>query len=207
METTCCLDLTHLLEDGLAPWPGDPAPVLRRRCTVSVDGFSDFHLETGMHVGTHMDGPGHMLETGKLLSEFPVSRFTGAARVLDVQGEKVILPGCVTTVRPGDIVLFCTGWDGVWGKPEYFIDYPVLAEETAKHLCEVGVGMVGMDTPGPDRFPFLIHKMLLSKEILILENLKNLRALPTDQLVEVTALPLKTATDGGLARVMAKWRK
>jgi len=86
---------------------------------------------------------------------------------------------------------------------KYFEEYPAFTEEFAQALVEAQVKMVGMDTPSPDYAPYPIHKLLLSNDILIIENLTNLDKLLNKQ-CEIVALPINTETDGALARVIAR---
>ncbi len=64
--------------------------------------------------------------------------------------------------------------------------------------------MVGFDSPSPDRTPFVIHKLLLGQEILILENLCNLEKLLGVTGFEVVALPAKFRSDSAPVRVVAR---
>jgi kynurenine formamidase len=64
--------------------------------------------------------------------------------------------------------------------------------------------MLGLDTPTPDQSPFLIHKILLGNEILIIENLTHTEELLEFPNFEIIALPLKIDADGSPARVIAK---
>ncbi|MFC3748626.1 hypothetical protein [Paenibacillus sp. GCM10012306] len=58
--------------------------------------------------------------------------------------------------------------------------------------------------PSPDRFPFEIHKYLLSNDVLILENLTNVDALLGKEKFEVMALPLRIRSDSAISRVIAR---
>lgn len=73
-----------------------------------------------------------------------------------------------------------------------------------KYLLKNQISIVGVDTgtvDNEDDFP--IHKELLANDILIIENLANLKPV-VGKTFEFTALPLNVALDGSPCRVMAK---
>jgi kynurenine formamidase len=200
------IDLTHTVKDGLSVYPGDSPVKLSQLKKLSQDGYSNFLLETGMHAGTHIDGPMHLTISNTYIGEFPLESFTGDAIVIDVRDLKTI--GINNEVRrrtePGDIVLFCSGWDKLFGKEEYFTDYPMLDESLVQYLIEKKVKMIGLDWSSPDHEPYPMHQILLEHNILILENLTNLDLLVDEPVFEIIAFPLKINADSSLVRVVAR---
>jgi kynurenine formamidase len=198
------IDLTHLFTSKMPVYPGDPLATLEQIAWLEKDGLSDFSLTTGMHVGTHMDGPMHMIPGGKKLSEFPVSHFFGHGKIVDAFGQNPIdsqlLSSC--QLKQGDIVLVKTGFSEFYGQKKYFEEYPDITEDFAQKLIDARVKILGLDSPSPDRKPFAIHKMLLSRDILIIENLTNLDNILMENFI-VTALPLNLDSDSAPARVIA----
>ena len=71
-------------------------------------------------------------------------------------------------------------------------------------MIELGVKIVGMDTPSPDRPPFAIHKLLFKNDILIIENLTNLEELLAHPQFDVIALPAKFDIEAAPVRVVAQ---
>jgi arylformamidase len=200
------LDLTHPFTNQMPVFPGDPQPELTQVSTVQKDGIAHFDLKTGMHVGTHMDAPAHMLAGGKNLSEYLVEKFFGRGVILDARGKKSadvnLLDG--VDVRRGDIVLVCFGWSTEFKEDEYYLNYPEISGELAKKLADIGISVVGMDTPSPDRAPYGIHNILFKGDVLIIENLTNLETLIGKTNFEITALPIKLETEAAPCRVVAK---
>ena len=88
---------------------------------------------------------------------------------------------------------------------DYHESYPEITEGFAKALIAHKVKIVGMDTPSPDKSPFTVHKLLLSSEILIIENLMNLDKLLKIEQFDVIALPMNLETDAAPIRVVAKF--
>lgn len=200
------IDLTHTFINDMPVFPGDSAPVLVKTNDVNKDGILDHRLSTGMHVGTHIDAPAHMMPGGKFLHEYPPEKFFGRGIIVDARGKSSadvdLLAG--PEIKKGDIVLVCFGWSTEFGSDEYYQNYPELTEGFAKKLAELGVSIVGTDTPSPDRAPYKVHKILFNADILIIENLTNLEKLISHKNFEIIALPAKLQTEAAACRVVAK---
>src|SRR5581483_9240801 len=80
------VDLTQNFNNHMPVFPGDSDAELVRTASVDKNGTADHQVKTGMHVGTHMDAPGHMIEGGKGLHEYPVEKFFGRGILLDARG-------------------------------------------------------------------------------------------------------------------------
>lgn len=200
-------DLTHKFIHNLPVFPGDVLPELEAVSTVEHNGHANYRLTTGMHVGTHMDAPAHMLSGGKLISEFFVERFIARAHIIDARGQKSVPRRLFIghDIKPGNAVLVCTGWDTKFGQKDYFEYYPDLEKEFVQECIAAGASFVGLDTPSPDHAPYALHKLLFEKEILIIENLTGLEALVEYKNCMVAALPLKLFADSSPCRVVA-WK-
>lgn len=200
------IDLTQTFDSGMPVYPGDPTASLEQVAWVEQDGFSDHKLTTCMHVGTHIDAPGHMFPAGKLISEFGPEKFFGRGVIIEGQGKTELTEELVASenIKPGDIVLIHTGFGKKFGLPEYYDSYPVMSESLAEALVRFGVSMVGFDTPSPDKGPYTVHRILLEKEILILENLCNLEKVISLKKFEVIALPLRLSSNASPARVVVR---
>ncbi len=201
------VDLTHALDSGTPPYPGDPRPELRRIRELGRDGFNAWSLCTGLHAGTHVDLPLHMLDDPRTAAGFAPERFCGRGVLLDVRGQSEIgwKARYDTLVKTGDIVLLRTGSDALFlSDPDrYFGEHPVLAPQFADRLAACGVRMLGMDLPSPDRPPHALHKALLGAGILLLENLTGLDKIGRERGFFVLALPLKLAAEASPVRAVA----
>jgi len=200
------IDLTHIFDTDMPVYPGDPIPELVQIADLHKEGYTDYQIKTGMHVGTHMDAPLHMLEGGKWLSDITVEKFIGKGCLIDARGASVVSADFLekSGAKKDDIVLVMTGFSEKYRQPEYYEKYPEIGEDFAGKAIELGVKIVGMDTPSPDRPPFKVHKLLLGKEILIIENLTNLKSLIDAKDFEIFALPAKLHTEAAPVRVIAK---
>lgn len=201
------IDLSHEFVDAMPVFPGDPETTLKQITSIPKEGYTDHQLTTAMHVGTHMDAPLHMVEGGKYMSEISVDRFAGPGCVLDVRGKKEIDKSVLSgvSIPEGAIVLLHTGLSSLYGTEQYTKEYPKIAESFAQALVTAKVKILGMDMLNPDtEESFPIHKILLSHEILIIENLTNLDALENQKDFEVFAFPIKLHADAASVRVVAR---
>ncbi|HEY5511618.1 MAG TPA: cyclase family protein, partial [Prolixibacteraceae bacterium] len=107
-------------------------------------------------------------------------------------------------LQPGSVVLFYTGFDLYFGQKAYYLSYPAISENTAHLMVKKKVKMVGVDFPSVDYAPHRIHDILLSNNILIIENLTNLSSLLPYRDFELLAFPLKIRADSSPVRVVAR---
>lgn len=199
------IDLTHTFTPEMPVFPGDDLPSLKESVNTE-NNIVHYTISTGMHIGTHMDAPLHMVPGGKKLSEINPDKFLAKGHVIDARGAKEI--GSVLlenmNISAGDCVLIYTRYDRLFRKPEFYETYPDLTEDFAKKLVELKIAFVGMDTPSPDKAPYNVHQILLKQEILIIEGLAHLEKLLNVKNFEVIALPAKFETEAAPVRVIAK---
>jgi len=200
------IDLTHIIHRNIAVFPGDDPTELDQVRTLAIDGFNNYRLSIGMHVGTHIDGPKHMTSDARLMADLPLEMFMGKGVLIDVRGEAKIefRESFRAIIQPESIVLFYSGMDNHFGEVDYFTNYPDIAEELAFFLAEQHVKIVGLDWASPDHEPYPIHDILFKSNVLILENLTNLDQLLHETTFEVFAFPLKIEADSSIVRVMAR---
>ena len=107
-------------------------------------------------------------------------------------------------VQEGDIVLLYTEYDEFFGTDKYFENHPIVDEKLAQFFVDRGVKLIGIDMPSPDQYPFKVHHKLLENDILIIENLRNLKKLEGVKRFEVMAFPLNIRAEASLTRVVAR---
>ncbi len=200
------IDLSHSITHDMPVYPGDQPVGLEQIATLEETGHSNFLLSSGMHAGTHIDGPMHLTASLTRIAELPLDSFAGKGFLVKVVGQKIIdLPeSAFNHLEPGSIVLFYTGFDQYFSQKAYYLSYPTISENTASILVKKQVKIVGMDSPSPDYAPYKIHDILLNNRVLIIENLTNLAALLPYQEFEVLAFPLKIRADSSPVRVVAR---
>ncbi len=200
------IDLSHIINEDTAVYPGDDKIKLYQNKFINKHKYNDSKLETGMHVGTHIDAPSHLTNNNIYISDYPIDKFIGDGVLLDVRNENIIRmkDKYLEAVKDGDIVLLYTGFSKDFGSENYFENHPIIEKQLAEFFISKNIKMIGLDFPSPDNYPFEIHTMLLSNNILILENLVNLENLSEIDVFEIMAFPLKIKAEGSPIRVVAK---
>lgn len=135
-------------------------------------------------LGTYMDSPFHFNPAGGSIESLTLEQCVLPGVTVDCTGvaaRQPIDPDVLNGIDvAGRAVLFHTGWSRYWGQPEYY-NFPFLSRATAEHLRDGGARLAGVDflviddTRDPQR---PVHVTLLHSDILIVENLTNLAALP-----------------------------
>ena len=206
------IDLTHTVMENMPVFPGTDRPKLETANTYEENGFKETLITMFSHTGTHMDAPAHIFEGRTSLDSFEAEQFVGYGLVIDCrdlkEGDRITMDRINAVKEKADkaeFIVFNTGWDKNWYKPEYFGDYPYITEEVAKYLIDTKKKGVGLDTIGIDPISSLaIHSTLLKDtDIVIIENLTNLDKIGND-LFTFAALPLKfNNSDGAPVRAIA----
>ena len=216
------IDLTHTIHDEIQIFPGDPMPSIRRGLTHEKDFCHVDLLKLGSHTGTHIDAPFHFFKDGQKIDEIPVGRFIGNGILADVsdKSERDLIDGAdlklyASEIKKGDFVILRTGWDRYFGTPKYY-RHPYLSADGARILVKMGVSLVGIDAlsidptyygnsdsdpsakdlPDEEKYGYPVHDILLSHNILIVENLCNLNKVKQVKGV-YSFLPLKLKDSDG----------
>lgn len=197
------IDLSVLVDENTPVYPGDPKVTIVPAGIFAQDGFNDHTITLGTHVGTHIDAPLHMIENGKSFAEFPISHFVGRGIYIDARNGYDLKSIKSMDIQAGDIVLIHTGMAEKYLEEGYFEDLTPIPEDIARYLTACRINIVGIDMGSPDHEPFMIHKIFLGKDVLIIENLTNLDALAGKEF-KIFALPMKLNLDGAPVRVVAE---
>jgi kynurenine formamidase len=210
-ELCSVVDLSHTLEERMPVWPTLSKYYHSLWSSIHLgDAATSYKLSMSEHTGTHVDAPGHFMPPGhpehRWVGEVPPETWMGRAAVLacrDAEPRSAIPAERVRrweaehgVIRAGDIVVFNFGWHDKWAaRPhdlEFMTNWPGLSVPCAELLVERGVKAVGVDTLSPDVYGAQgdpIHRTLLGRGVVIIENLANLDALPP--VCYLLALPLK----------------
>ncbi len=200
------IDLSHSLYDKMPVYPSDSPVHLVQERRLEKDRHNNFHLKTGMHAGTHIDSPMHLTTSADFIEDYPLDTFIGNGCVLDVRNQDILRyqNEYSEKIKDRDIVVLYTGHDREFGNDAYFEKCPVIDLALAEFFISKKINLLGIDTPSPDSSPFLIHKLLFSYNILIIENMTNLGKLLDKNTFEIIAFPLKIRADSSLVRVVAR---
>jgi arylformamidase len=208
------VDLSHPLEHGQLNFPFDPKISVLVHNTVASIGYNITEISMSTHQGTHLDVPFHFFDDGKTIDQVPLERFYGPATLVDLAPGSYLPAKTPITVemfepyadrfQPGARVIYRTGWERMFGTPEFFTDYPTLTLEAARWIAGRRIGLLGMDPPTPSTEWKEVHWALLAKdvEIVIVEALANLDKLP--ERFTLAAFPLNLrGRDGSPIRAVA----
>jgi arylformamidase len=207
------LDLSHLIENGMTYFPGDPEPRIEPVDATPPWRVTQLHL--GTHLGTHIDAASHFIPYGKTISQYPPERFLLPGIVVPVPERNDDEPIDVnafdtylTALPVHGALLIRTGWDQYW-KTGRYLRHPYLTREATQLLVNAGVSIIGIDTLNVDstvQETDHAHAALLGNEVLIVENLTRLHQLLPGVVYQFSFLPLAlSGLDGSPVRAIA-WR-
>jgi arylformamidase len=187
-------DVTRPVRAGMAVWPGDP-PVTSWRVTDLARGeLATTHgLSLGLHAGTHLDAPAHVLHRGAAVDAVPLAVCCGPAWLVDVGDTELIRLEHLLSHLPGAVERLIIRTRGSRRDDGAFpADWPALDPAAADHLAAAGLLLLGVDTPSVDpveSHALPAHHALLGRGVVILENLA-LADVPAGP-YELIALPLR----------------
>ena len=149
-----------------AVYPGDPKP---EKQTILSTGAGDVCNLTAIsmcaHNGTHVDAPFHFLGEGKTVDQLPLETFVGACFVARHQGD-------VTEADAREILKKAGTARRILIAGKATVTAEAARVFAAGELCLLGNES---QTVGPEDGPMEVHKILLSRDIALLEGvvLKN----------------------------------
>ena len=164
------IDISHILNNNTPIYPEDYKINIEEYKNLEKDNYNLNLLKTTLHTGTHIDMPIHLIENDRLTSDFSIDNFIGKGIVLDVKGENPInmKDEYYDMDFENKIVLLNTGFSKFYYDEKYFFEYPIISDEFGNFLISKKIKVLGMDTPAPDFFPFILHKDLLKNNIFLL---------------------------------------
>jgi len=196
--------------------------------------YSSYDIQLSEHGGTHLDAPIHFAEKGQTAERIPLDRLIGPAAVIDVSAQSAADRDYRFTIKDvtgweqthgrlpdGAILLFHTGYSRFWPDRQAYmgtdergpaavakLHFPGLSADLARFLVEQrNVAAVGLDTPSLDygqSKDFIVHRILLGRDIPGFENVAGLDQLPPRGAL-IVALPVKIrGGSGGPLRIVAR---
>ena len=199
MKENKYIDLSLLLTKDTPVFPGEPNIVFKQHAIIGKNNYNEHQITINTHFGTHMDFPFHMINNGKKSNEFNLDKFIGKGKVIDIYHPDL-------NINDENVFLLYSGHIEK-GINNLFSNIPSLDENLIDFLISKKPKMVLLDIPTPDEFPYPIHKKLLGKDILIVENVCNMKLL-INKKFKVYAIPLNfNEFDGSPCRVFAEVEK
>ncbi|MDD4848480.1 MAG: cyclase family protein [Bacteroidales bacterium] len=152
-------DISQELFSGFV-FPGDLAPSRQQVCSISNgDAYNLSNVTMCAHNATHIDAPRHFLQDGKCVDQINLEKCVGEATV--VEWNERITSKMVSDLAPNCCKRLLIKGNGI------------ITVEAAHALAEADFLLVGVaqQTVGEGDETPVIHKILLQKEIVILEGL------------------------------------
>lgn len=177
-------------------YPGDPTPEKKILCsTADGDLYNLTALSMCAHNGTHIDAPFHFLPDGKTVEQMDLQVFVGDCYVARHEGN--------VTAEDATAIL-----QRAAGIPRILLaGAATVTAEAAAVFANAGICLLGNEsqTVGPEDAPMQVHKLLLGKQIALLEGVV-LTDIPEGQYF-LSAAPLALAgADGAPCRAcLIRW--
>lgn len=144
-------------------FPGDDSPRAER--IRSMDDGELYNLSVFSmcaHNGTHIDAPFHFFNEGKTVEKLPLESFVGDCYVARHEGD--------VTAEDAREILKKAENAGAYERI-LIAGKATVTLEAAEVFAEAGIKLIGNEsqTVGPEDGPMAVHKVLLGKEIVLLE--------------------------------------
>jgi arylformamidase len=198
------IDISVPLKEGMAVFAFENNMQIERRASMDRgDMGNNSSIHMGIHTGTHMDAPKHVIADGKTIDRIPLSDAIGPARVIEINDNAAVKAEELKQYKfkQGERILFKTrNSERCWKTDAFIPDFVYIAEDTAQLLADSGVKLVGIDYLSVGGPP-MTHKILLGAGIWLLEGL-NLSAVNPGN-YNLICLPLKIMqTEGSPVRAV-----
>ncbi len=210
------IDFTHTVSPHSPTWSGSCGFFLQTlsdyTLPLSNPSFKVQNVRMNCGIGTHIDTPSHCYSGHKTAHQFELGDLIAPAVLIDIsrrfhsdnslsQSDIQNFESLNGEIKPHTSVLIHTGWSKHWNSPKLYhnhYQFPYVGAEAANYLSSKCIHSLGIDTLSPDRpeSSFPVHKLLLEKGIIIIENLNNLGKSPTSKFtLTIAPLKLENATE------------
>ncbi len=149
-------------------FPGDPAP--KKEIIYSLENGDICNLSSlymCSHNGTHIDAPAHFLKDGKTVEEIDLSKMVGMAYIAEHNG--------IVEKEDAIKILKRAEKKSIEASRRILIKGDAtISEEAAEAFAQANIYLIGNEsqTVGPKDAPMKTHKILLSKDIVLLEGIR-----------------------------------
>lgn len=141
-------------------YPGDPKPEKQILCATDAgDLYNLTAFSMCAHNGTHIDAPFHFLGNGKTVGQMELRIFVGDCYVARHNGDVSAADAAAILQKAADA-------------PRILIaGAVVVTPEAAEVFANSGICLVGNESQsvGPENAPMQVHKILLAKDVALLE--------------------------------------
>ena len=153
---------------GSVVFPGDPAPEKKTLCSMAEgDLYNLTALSMCAHNGTHVDAPSHFIKEGKSVEQMELSKMVGYAYVREHTG--------IVTAEDAENILRCAHDRCEDAAKRILIKgKATVSYEAAEVFAAAGIDLIGNEsqTVGPEDGPMAVHRLLLGREVVLLEGVR-----------------------------------
>lgn len=146
-------------------YEGDPVPQGVRIADMKKGGTYNLStLSMCAHNGTHVDAPLHFYEDGKSVDQMSLEHFVGECFVAEASG----------SIGSQEAYQILEKANALKAKKRILIKgEAVVTEEAAQIFADADLLLVGVESQsvGPEKAPMRVHKILLGKNVALLEGL------------------------------------
>ena len=146
-------------------YEGDPVPQANRIINMEDGGVYNLStLSLCAHNGTHVDAPLHFFRDGKSIDQIPLENFVGECYVSLHSGEMSASDACEIL----KMARTCGADKRILIKGD-----STVTKEAATVFADADILLIGVESQsvGPLNSPMQVHKILLSKNIVLLEGI------------------------------------
>jgi arylformamidase len=200
------IDLTQIMETVMPLFPGSKPVSFVKTADAASDGYNETLIHCTTHTGTHIDCGRHLIQNGFNTCTSSPARFYGKGLVLNCQRllpkeviTKLYLQSFENKLKQAEFVIFHTGWSRFWKTTEYLHGFPMPDYEAASYLAGFSLKGIGIDAISFDpvkSHDLIVHRVLLSHGISLIENLTNIENLPEEGFI-FSCFPLKIKNGDG----------
>ncbi len=150
---------------GCAVYPGDKAPEKELVSDMTKgDLYNLTNISMCTHNGTHIDAPVHFIKDGNGVDDIPMEKFIGPCYVICHNGD--FTAQHVKTLIEDNL--------GDFPKRILISGNATVTADAAKALADNEIYLLGNEsqTVGPELSPMEVHKILLAKDVVLLEGLR-----------------------------------
>ncbi|QGH36926.1 cyclase family protein [Gracilibacillus salitolerans] len=166
---------------------------------------TDTTATLGLHTGTHIDAPLHMINDADTFETIQLERLVRQVKVLDLEKAEdgITRSDLEAHSIEQDDFLLCKTKNSYYHSEDFDYEFIYLKEDGAEYLVEKGIEGIGIDTLGIERSQEgnPTHRKLFKNDIIIVEGLRLKDIEPG--VYSMVAAPLKlVGTEAAPARVL-----
>lgn len=201
------IDLSAEIYNNMPHYPDD---IDVKVSAENYEYFNITNISMCVHTATHIDTPLHCINNKDSAASIDLNHFVGNAYCINIMPDKDNEINFddnfnFNIIEEYSILLVNTYWHKNINTEKYYKNFPYLSESFAYKLADLKIKTIGIDTPSVDSISNnnLIHNILFSNDICIIENLTNLEKVSHKKFF-FSAAPLKIiGSEGSPVRAYA----